>query len=67
MMLPKWVDPVTKSTELVIVCTTIVCAVRVPLTVKASADDAVAAVVEIVAYEAEVAFAACTAADAEIA
>ena len=43
MMLPKWVDPVTKSTELVIVCTTIVCAVRVPLTRNESAEDAVAA------------------------
>ena len=43
MMLPKWVDPVTKSTELVIVCTTIVCAVRVPLTRNESPEDAVAA------------------------
>ena len=39
--LPKRVDPVTKSVDEVIVCTTIVCAVRVPLTIKLSALDAV--------------------------
>ena len=52
--LPNIVDPVTKSTEDVIVCTTKVCAVIVPLiraleavkeflTMKSSAEDAVAA------------------------
>jgi hypothetical protein len=40
---PKRVEPVTKSVDDVIVCATIVCAVRVPLTKKLSADDAVAA------------------------
>jgi hypothetical protein len=40
---PNRVEPVTKSTELVIVCTTNVCAVSVPATVKASAYDAVCA------------------------
>jgi len=55
---PNWVLPVTKSTELVIVCTTNVCAVNVPATVKALAneDDA--------AYDAEV---ATTAYDAVVA
>jgi hypothetical protein len=38
---PKCVDPVTISTEAVIVCTIKVCAVNVPLTVKLSAEDAV--------------------------
>lgn len=42
-MVPKWVDPVINSTEDVMVCATIVCAVRVPLTIKLSADDAVTA------------------------
>ena len=49
--LPNLVEPVTKSVDDVIVCATIVCAVRVPLTVKLSALDAVAA---------RVAFCACT-------
>jgi hypothetical protein len=40
---PNLVEPVTKSTELVIVCTTNVCAVKVPATVNAFANDAVAA------------------------
>jgi hypothetical protein len=40
---PNLVDPVTKSTELVIVCTTNVCAVKVEATVNAFANDAVAA------------------------
>ena len=39
---PKREEPVTKSIEDVIVCTLIVCAVKVPLTKKLSADDAVA-------------------------
>ena len=38
---PNLEEPVTKSVDDVIVCTTIVCAVNVPLTVKLSADDAV--------------------------
>ena len=40
---PNRVEPVTKSTELVIVCTTNVCAVKVEATVNAFANDAVAA------------------------
>ena len=40
---PNLVDPVTTSWDEVIVCTTIVCAVNVPLTVKLSAEEAVAA------------------------
>jgi hypothetical protein len=40
---PNRVEPVTKSTELVIVCTTNVCAVKLPATVNAFANDAVAA------------------------
>ena len=43
--LPNLVDPVTKSVDDVIVCATIVWAVKVPLTVKLSAEDAVCAVV----------------------
>ena len=39
---PNRVLPVTKSTELVIVCTTNVCAVKVEATVNAFANDAVA-------------------------
>jgi hypothetical protein len=39
---PNRVDPVTKSTELVIVCTTNVCAVKVEATVNVFANDAVA-------------------------
>jgi hypothetical protein len=45
--LPNLVDPVTKSTDEVIVCTTNVCAVNVFLTNKLSAEDAVNAVVAI--------------------
>ena len=48
--LPKRVDPVTKSTDEVIVCTTNVVAVNVPATVKAGENDAV------VAYDALAAF-----------
>ncbi len=40
---PNRVEPVTKSTELVIVCTTNVCAVKVPATVNVFANDAVSA------------------------
>ena len=40
---PLRVDPVLNSILDVIVCTTIFCAVNVPLTVKLSADEAVAA------------------------
>jgi hypothetical protein len=40
---PNLVLPVTKSTLDVIVCTTIVCAVNVPATVKLFANDAVTA------------------------
>ena len=40
---PNRVEPVTKSTDDVIVCTTNVCAVNVFLTNKLSAEDAVAA------------------------
>ncbi len=47
---PKRVEPVTKSTLDVIVCTTIFCAVKVPLTVKLSAEDAVVAVVAVAAF-----------------
>jgi hypothetical protein len=43
--LPKRVDPVTKSTDDVIVCTTNVVAVNVPATVNAFANDEVTAVV----------------------
>jgi hypothetical protein len=59
---PNLVDPVTKSTDEVIVCTTNVCAVNVFLTVKASADEAVCAcivneaLVALNAYEDVVAF-----------
>ncbi len=41
---PNWVEPVTKSTDEVIVCTTKVCAVNVPATVNAFANDAVWAI-----------------------
>lgn len=41
--LPNTLDPLEYITEDVIVCTTIVCAVNVFLTVKLSAEDAVAA------------------------
>ena len=47
---PKREEPVTKSIDDVIVCTLIVCAVKVPRTKKLSADDAVAA------YDADTAF-----------
>jgi hypothetical protein len=47
---PFRVDPVTKSIDEVIVCTFIVCAVKVPLTVRLSADDAVAANDELTAF-----------------
>ena len=40
---PLRVDPVLNSIDDVMVCTTIFCAVNVPLTTKSSADDAVAA------------------------
>jgi hypothetical protein len=40
---PNLVDPVTKSTLDVIVCTTNVCAVNVPATVNAFANEAVCA------------------------
>ena len=40
---PNLVEPVTKSTELVIVYTTNVCAVKVEATVNAFANDAVSA------------------------
>ena len=62
--LPNLVEPVTKSMLEVIVCATIVCAVRVPLTVKLSADDAVeendavVALAAFVANEADTAFVA---------
>ena len=52
-------DPVTKSIDDVIVCTFIVCAVNVPLTVKLSAEDAVSANDELIAfktYDADTAF-----------
>jgi hypothetical protein len=61
---PNLVEPVTKSTDEVIVCTTNVCAVNVFLTVKASADEAVCAcivneaLVALNAYDAVVAFTA---------
>ena len=42
-LLPNIVEPDTYSTLAVIVWTTIVWAVKVPLTVKSSADDAVSA------------------------
>ena len=48
--LPKRVDPVTKSILEVMVWTTIVWAVRVPLTVKLSAEDAVDANEELTAF-----------------
>ena len=47
---PNLVEPVTKSTDEVIVCTTIVCAIRVPLTKKSSAEDAVDANEELTAF-----------------
>jgi hypothetical protein len=50
---PNRVEPVTKSTELVIVCTTNVCAVSVPLVKKLSAEDAVAAFDALSAYDAD--------------
>ena len=56
---PKRVDPVMKLTDDVIVCTTSVCAVNVPLTVKLSALDAVdakEALVDVVANDALTAF-----------
>ena len=43
IVVPKCVDPVTNSTDEVMYWATIVCAVRVPLTKKLSAEDAVAA------------------------
>jgi hypothetical protein len=48
---PNLDEPVTKSVDDVIVCTTIVCAVNVPRTVKLSADDAVAANDALKAFE----------------
>ena len=50
--LPKRVDPVTKSILEVIVWATIVWAVSVPLTVKLSAEDAVAENEALVAFTA---------------
>jgi hypothetical protein len=50
---PNRVDPVTKSTELVIVCTTNVCAVKLPATVNALANDAVCAFDALSAYDAD--------------
>jgi hypothetical protein len=50
---PNRVDPVTKSTELVIVCTTNVCAVKLPATVNAFANDAVCAFDALSAYDAD--------------
>jgi hypothetical protein len=47
---PNLLDPVTKAVEDVIVCATIVCAVRVLLTVKLSAEEAVAAKEELTAF-----------------
>ena len=55
---PKRVDPVTKSIDEVIVCTTNVCAVNVFATVNVFANEAVAAVVAFTAYEAVVVFTA---------
>ena len=43
VIVPNLVDPVIKLTDEVIVWAIIVCAVRVPLTKKSSADDAVRA------------------------
>jgi hypothetical protein len=47
---PNLLDPVTNNVDEVIVCATIVCAVSVPLTVKLSAEDAVAALEELTAF-----------------
>ena len=49
--LPKRVDPVTKSILEVMVWAIIVWAVRVPLTVKLSAEDAVDANEELIAFK----------------
>jgi len=58
LKVPKRVEPVTKSTLDVIVCTTIFCAVKVPLTKKLSALEAVIALDAVTANEAVVAVAA---------
>ena len=50
LKVPNLVEPVTKSTLDVIVWTTIFCAVKVPLTVKLSAEEAVTAVVAVAAF-----------------
>ena len=56
---PLRVDPVLNSIDEVITCTFIVCAVNVPRTVKLSAEDAVSANDELIAfktYDADTAF-----------